>query len=141
MMMLERDRVGELLASLRRVSGDYTPPESACFSYRELYRRLAELAAARTSTSRTTSISRCQRPTRSKMRRESPRLSRRRVDTAPAAITDAHRVRDNAVFGSASGSASCCLPEVARSKRKLTWTWELKPEQKQTSRRDSRGPT
>jgi len=43
MMMLEHDRVGELLASLRRVTGDYLAPESACFSYRELYRRLAEL--------------------------------------------------------------------------------------------------
>ncbi|MEO8379492.1 MAG: iron-sulfur cluster repair di-iron protein [Acidobacteriota bacterium] len=43
MMMLEHDRVGEILASLRAVTDDYTPPESACFSYRELYRRLAEL--------------------------------------------------------------------------------------------------
>jgi regulator of cell morphogenesis and NO signaling len=43
MMMLEHDRVGELLASLRAVTSDYMPPESACFSYRELYRRLAEL--------------------------------------------------------------------------------------------------
>jgi regulator of cell morphogenesis and NO signaling len=43
MMMLEHDRVGELLARLRTVTDDYTPPESACFSYRELYRRLAEL--------------------------------------------------------------------------------------------------
>ena len=43
MMMIEHDRVGELLASLRAVSDDYTAPESACFSYRELYRRLAEL--------------------------------------------------------------------------------------------------
>lgn len=42
MMMLEHDRVGELLARLRAVTSDYTPPESACFSYRELYRRLAE---------------------------------------------------------------------------------------------------
>jgi regulator of cell morphogenesis and NO signaling len=43
MMMLEHDRVGELLASLRTVTGEFTPPESACFSYRELYRRLTEL--------------------------------------------------------------------------------------------------
>jgi len=43
MMMLEHDRVGELLANLRVTTSDYTPPESACFSYRELYRRLAEL--------------------------------------------------------------------------------------------------
>jgi regulator of cell morphogenesis and NO signaling len=42
MMMVEHDRVGELLARLRLVTSDYTPPESACFSYRELYRRLAE---------------------------------------------------------------------------------------------------
>lgn len=43
MMMIEHDRVGELLARLRAVSDDYTAPESACFSYRELYRRMAEL--------------------------------------------------------------------------------------------------
>ena len=43
MMMLEHDRVGELLARLRAVTDNYAPPESACFSYRELYRRLAEL--------------------------------------------------------------------------------------------------
>ena len=42
MMMLEHDRVGELLVRLRAVTADYNPPESACFSYRELYRRLAE---------------------------------------------------------------------------------------------------
>jgi regulator of cell morphogenesis and NO signaling len=42
MMMLEHDRVGELLVRLRNVTGDYNPPESACFSYRELYRRFAE---------------------------------------------------------------------------------------------------
>lgn len=41
-MMAEHDRVGELLATLRAVTGDFTPPESACFSYRELYRRLAD---------------------------------------------------------------------------------------------------
>jgi len=41
-MMAEHDRVGELLASLRSVTEEYTPPESACFSYRELYRRLSE---------------------------------------------------------------------------------------------------
>jgi regulator of cell morphogenesis and NO signaling len=45
MMMLEHDRVGEILAKLRDVTGGYAPPESACFSYRELYRRLAELEA------------------------------------------------------------------------------------------------
>lgn len=42
MMMIEHDRVGELLARLRKVTADYTPPASACFSYRELYRRFAE---------------------------------------------------------------------------------------------------
>ena len=43
MMMLEHDRVGEILAQLREVTDGYNAPESACFSYRELYRRLAEL--------------------------------------------------------------------------------------------------
>ena len=43
MMMLEHDRVGDLLASLRRVTSDYTVPHDACFSYRELYRRLGAL--------------------------------------------------------------------------------------------------
>jgi regulator of cell morphogenesis and NO signaling len=42
MMMLEHDRVGDLLARLRVVTSGYAPPESACFSYRELYRRLEE---------------------------------------------------------------------------------------------------
>lgn len=42
MMMLEHDRVGELLAAVRSVTGGFTPPEDGCFSYRELYRRLAE---------------------------------------------------------------------------------------------------
>ncbi len=42
MMMMEHDRVGELLAKLRAVTSDYALPEGACFSYRELYRRLAE---------------------------------------------------------------------------------------------------
>lgn len=42
MMMAEHDRVGELLARLRTLTAGYTPPESACFSYRELYRRLSE---------------------------------------------------------------------------------------------------
>jgi iron-sulfur cluster repair di-iron protein len=43
MMMLEHDRVGELFAKLREITADYTTPPSACFSYRELYRRLDEL--------------------------------------------------------------------------------------------------
>jgi len=43
MMMLEHDRVGDLLAKLRAVTNGYTVPDDACFSYRELYRRLGEL--------------------------------------------------------------------------------------------------
>lgn len=42
MMMLEHDRVGELLADMRSITDAYVPPEDACFSYRELYRRLEE---------------------------------------------------------------------------------------------------
>lgn len=42
-MMMEHDRVGELLSTLRDVTTNYDVPSSACFSYRELYRRLAEL--------------------------------------------------------------------------------------------------
>lgn len=42
MMMLEHDRVGELLANLRSVTKNYELPDFACFSYRELYRRLQE---------------------------------------------------------------------------------------------------
>ncbi|HET8774838.1 MAG TPA: DUF542 domain-containing protein [Thermoanaerobaculia bacterium] len=42
MMMIEHDRVGDLLARLRDVTADFTAPDDACFSYRELYRRLAE---------------------------------------------------------------------------------------------------
>jgi regulator of cell morphogenesis and NO signaling len=42
MMMLEHDRVGELLARMRSITDEYTIPPDACFSYRELYRRLAE---------------------------------------------------------------------------------------------------
>src|SRR5215212_7158010 len=42
-MMAEHDRVGEILVQLRAITQDCTPPESACFSYRELYRRLADL--------------------------------------------------------------------------------------------------
>lgn len=44
-MMLEHDRVGELLVTLRKITDDFTPPESACFSYRELYRRLTDFEA------------------------------------------------------------------------------------------------
>ena len=42
MMMAEHDRVGEILVQLRKTTSDYELPEGACFSYRELYRRLAE---------------------------------------------------------------------------------------------------
>jgi regulator of cell morphogenesis and NO signaling len=42
MMMMEHDRVGELLANLRSVTKNYELPDFACFSYRELYRRLQE---------------------------------------------------------------------------------------------------
>lgn len=45
MMMLEHDRVGELLAGLRAATSGYALPEDACFSYRELYRRLPEFEA------------------------------------------------------------------------------------------------
>lgn len=41
-MMLEHDRVGELLLRVRALTDGYTVPHDACFSYRELYRRLAE---------------------------------------------------------------------------------------------------
>lgn len=43
MMMIEHERVGELLARLREITAGYAPPVDACFSYRELYRRLTEL--------------------------------------------------------------------------------------------------
>lgn len=42
MMMVEHDRVGDLLRQLRQVTSDYNTPDDACFSYRELYRRLPE---------------------------------------------------------------------------------------------------
>ncbi len=42
MMMVEHDRVGELLARLRVVTGGFIAPADGCFSYRELYRRIAE---------------------------------------------------------------------------------------------------
>lgn len=42
MMMMEHDRVGDLLSTLRHVTTNYSVPGDACFSYRELYRRLAE---------------------------------------------------------------------------------------------------
>jgi regulator of cell morphogenesis and NO signaling len=45
MMMAEHDRVGELLARLRVTTSGYDVPGNACFSYRELYRRLSEFEA------------------------------------------------------------------------------------------------
>lgn len=42
MMMLEHDRVGGLLARLRVVTDGFVAPADGCFSYRELYRRIAE---------------------------------------------------------------------------------------------------
>ena len=45
MMMLEHDRVGELLAPRRVTASEFAAPHDACFSYRELYRRLAEFEA------------------------------------------------------------------------------------------------
>ncbi len=44
-MMMEHDRAGELLATLRRLTRDYTPPADACASYTALFNGLAELEA------------------------------------------------------------------------------------------------
>lgn len=45
MMMLEHDAVGALLRDLRATTSGFTVPDDGCFSYRELFRRLAELEA------------------------------------------------------------------------------------------------
>jgi regulator of cell morphogenesis and NO signaling len=45
MMLSEHDNVGELLAKLREVAGDYKTPEDGCASYQALYVGLAELEA------------------------------------------------------------------------------------------------
>lgn len=42
-MLGEHDRVGELLADLRQVTGGYAVPDDACASYRSLYERLDAL--------------------------------------------------------------------------------------------------
>jgi regulator of cell morphogenesis and NO signaling len=42
-MMAEHDRAGELLESLRRLTGDYTAPADGCASYRALFDGLALL--------------------------------------------------------------------------------------------------
>ena len=45
MMMLEHDRAGELLAELRSITADYTPPPDGCTSYEMLYGRFDHLEA------------------------------------------------------------------------------------------------
>ena len=45
MMLLEHDRAGELLATLRGTTGGFEPPTDACASYQALYRGLAEVEA------------------------------------------------------------------------------------------------
>lgn len=44
-MFAEHDRAGELLATLRRLTGGYAPPDDACPTWRTLYAGLAELEA------------------------------------------------------------------------------------------------
>ncbi|HKY13635.1 MAG TPA: iron-sulfur cluster repair di-iron protein [Microthrixaceae bacterium] len=44
-MMVEHDRAGELLARIRLVTYDHTPPADACGSYRALFTGLADLEA------------------------------------------------------------------------------------------------
>jgi regulator of cell morphogenesis and NO signaling len=44
-MCFEHDRAGELLARLRGLTSDYTPPSDGCASYEALYSALAELEA------------------------------------------------------------------------------------------------
>jgi len=43
MMMMEHDRVGELLGQIRAATSAYSLPDDACASYRALYEGLAEL--------------------------------------------------------------------------------------------------
>lgn len=45
LMLDEHDRVGELLAGIRTVTGEYRVPDDGCASYRALYAELAELEA------------------------------------------------------------------------------------------------
>ena len=42
MMQLEHDSAGAALKSISELSGNYTPPEEACFSYKTLYTALKE---------------------------------------------------------------------------------------------------
>jgi regulator of cell morphogenesis and NO signaling len=44
-MMKEHDAAGDILRTIRNLSGDFALPESACFSYRTLYGALKELEA------------------------------------------------------------------------------------------------
>ena len=44
-MMSEHDRAGELLRSIRKLTGNFTAPEGACISYQTLYRALEDLEA------------------------------------------------------------------------------------------------
>ena len=42
-MRREHDEAGDLLGELRRLTGDYTPPDDTCPAFRALYRGRAEL--------------------------------------------------------------------------------------------------
>jgi regulator of cell morphogenesis and NO signaling len=42
-MWMEHDSAGEALVQLRRLTGDYLPPEDACNTFRALYFELAEM--------------------------------------------------------------------------------------------------
>lgn len=44
-MMREHDAAGEILKTIRQLSGNFALPEDACFSYRTLYSALEELEA------------------------------------------------------------------------------------------------
>ena len=43
MMMLEHDRAGDVLKTIRKLSSDYVVPEDACMSYKTLYEALKAL--------------------------------------------------------------------------------------------------
>lgn len=45
MMEMEHEAAGQALRQIRMLTGAYTPPESACFSYRTLYSALKEFEA------------------------------------------------------------------------------------------------
>lgn len=44
-MMREHDAAGEILKTIRNLSGDFIVPENACLSYQTLYKALEELEA------------------------------------------------------------------------------------------------